>query len=376
MAEVSALQVRGLTRRFGGRVAVQQLDLTVHEGDVYGFLGPNGAGKTTAMRCILGLIRRDSGTIEIFGENGLRARRHVGALVETPTFHSWLSGRRNLELSCAYAGLTGATARAEVDRVLDRVGLTERANDKAGAYSLGMKQRLAIARALLGCPRLMLLDEPTNGLDPQGMREVRELVRSLALHDRITVFLSSHLLAEVQAICNRVAILTEGSLRAEGEVAQLLAGEASPTTVVEVGSTDAAALQAAVTAMSDVTAEGPGREGRLRLRVQGLPVPELVQRLVGAGVPLESVVPEKRDLEEILSDSVMFGPCTYLEKPINPNSYIRSIQRALGLPLDERVEEKVDLKQELSESMQAASPDALRRAIEALQQAEQDKNKK
>ncbi len=278
VGDAAALEVRGLTRRFGGRTAVRELDLTVHEGDVYGFLGPNGAGKTTAMRCILGLIRSDSGTIRIFGEQGLAARRHVGALVETPTFHSWLSGRRNLELSCAYAGLTGSAARGEVDRVLERVGLAERARDRAGAYSLGMKQRLAIARALLGKPRLMLLDEPTNGLDPQGMREVRELVRSLALHDRITVFLSSHLLAEVQAICNRVAILTEGALRAEGA------------------------------ALDGVTPEGPGREGRLRLRVQGLEIPELVRRLVAANVPVGSVVPEKRDLEEVFLEVTTGAP--------------------------------------------------------------------
>ena len=308
MDEVSALQVRGLTRRFGGRFAVRELDLTVQEGDVYGFLGPNGAGKTTAMRCILGLIRRDAGDIRIFGDTGLAARRHVGALVETPTFHSWLSGRMNLELSCAYAGITGSAAKAEVDRVLERVGLAERARDRAGTYSLGLKQRLAIARALLGRPRRMLLDEPTNGRDPQGMREVRELVRSLALHDRITVFLSSHLLAEVQAICNRVAILTEGSLRAEGEVAQLLAGEASPSRIIEVGSGNAVALHAAVEGWSEVGVEGPGREGRLRLRVQGLEVPELVRRLVAAGVPLESVVPEKRDLEEVFLEVTTGAP--------------------------------------------------------------------
>ncbi|MEZ4240804.1 MAG: ATP-binding cassette domain-containing protein [Myxococcota bacterium] len=233
---VPALKVRGLTRRFGARAAVADLDFEVLEGDVYGFLGPNGAGKTTAIRCILGLIRADSGTIELFGETGRAARRHVGAIVETPAFHDWLSGGDNLSLSAAYAGLAASVAGGEIARVLERVGLAERAKDRVGSYSLGMRQRLAIARALLGRPKLLLLDEPTNGLDPAGMREVRDLVRSLALNDRITVVLSSHLLAEVQATCNRVAILDAGRVRAEGDVARLLAGDAAVTLVVEVSS--------------------------------------------------------------------------------------------------------------------------------------------
>ncbi|MBX2803426.1 MAG: ABC transporter ATP-binding protein [Myxococcales bacterium] len=303
-----ALVVRGLSRSYGTRQAVSDLNLSVREGDVYGFLGPNGAGKTTAMRCILGLIRRDSGSVEIFGETGKEARRHVGAIVEAPAFHGWLSGRRNLLLACAYAGLEGARASAEVDRVLERVGLLERGADRTRGYSHGMKQRLAIARALLGQPKLLMLDEPTNGLDPQGMREVRELVRSLALHDRITVFLSSHLLSEVQAICNRVGILSLGELRTEGDVASLLAGDASPTVLVEVGTPAPDALEAAIEAWEEVTLEGHGREGRRRLRVKGLDVPSLIERLVQASVPLESVVPEKRNLEDVFLEVTTGSP--------------------------------------------------------------------
>jgi ABC-2 type transport system ATP-binding protein len=293
-----ALQVRGLTRRYGARQAVRALDLTVHEGDVYGFLGPNGAGKTTAIRCVLGLIRRDAGEVEIFGERGIPSRRHVGAIVETPAFHGWLSARDNLRIAAAYAGLSQGVD-AEIGRVLERVGLAERAKDRAGTYSLGMNQRLAIARALLGRPKLLVLDEPTNGLDPQGMREVRDLVRSLALHDRITVFLSSHLLAEVQAICNRVGILSEGGLRA---------GEASPTRVVEVGAVDVAKLRTVVEAFPEVKVEGPGREGRLRLRLAGLEPAALNRRLVEAGVEVESLVPEKRNLEDVFLEVTTGAP--------------------------------------------------------------------
>jgi ABC-2 type transport system ATP-binding protein len=302
-----ALQVRGLTRRFGMRTAVRSLDLTVHEGDVYGFLGPNGAGKTTAMRCMLGLIRNHGGTVEVFGETGRGARRHVGALVETPSFHEWASGRDNLAWSAAYAGLPPATIDAEIARVLDRVGLTERAGDRAGGYSLGMRQRLAIARALLGRPKLLLLDEPTNGLDPSGMREVRDLVRSLALHDKITVFLSSHLLAEVQAICNRVGILDEGSLRAEGEVAALVQSDASPIRIVEVGAARDK-LEKAVAAWPEVELEGPGTQGRVRLRLKGLEPAALNRRLMEAGVDVDALVPERRNLEDVFLEVTSGAP--------------------------------------------------------------------
>jgi ABC-type multidrug transport system ATPase subunit len=192
--------------------------------------------------------------------------------------------------------------------VLERVALTERSRDAAGGYSLGMRQRLALARALLGRPRLLLLGEPTNGLDPSGMREVRELVRSLALHDRITVVLSSHLLAEVQQVCNRVGILSEGRLKAEGSVAELLAGEASPRRSVEIGTGDPTKLRAALATMTEVELEGAGAEGRVRLRVTGLAVPELVRRLVEAGVPVESVLPERRNLEDVFVEVTTGSP--------------------------------------------------------------------
>jgi len=295
-----ALSVRGLSRAYGKHRAVSDLDLSVQPGDVYGFLGPNGAGKTTAIRCILRLIRADRGTVSIFGEpHTPTSLAEVGAIVETPAFHGWMSGRANLVVSCAYAGLGGKKANAEIDRVLERVGLKERGKDKARTYSLGMKQRLGIARALLGGPRLLVLDEPTNGLDPRGMREVRDLVRSLALHDQITVLMSSHLLAEVQAVCNRVGIIQEGTLRAEGEVEALIA-QTSTETIVEVGCAEPAALKAAIETFEHVQILGPGEQGRLRLKVdEHLSVAELNRRLVGADIAVEALVPRSRDLEDV-----------------------------------------------------------------------------
>jgi ABC-2 type transport system ATP-binding protein len=295
----NALEVRGLSKRYGKRWAVKDLDLSVREGDVYGFLGPNGAGKTTAMRCILGLIRRNKGDIRIFGEvDMVRARAQVGAIIETPAFHGWLPGRDNLKEACAYSGIVGKEAAKEMDRVLERVGLKERAKDKASAYSLGMKQRLGIARALLGKPRMMFLDEPTNGLDPRGMAEMRDLIRSLALNDKITVFISSHLLSEVQAICNRVGIIQAGELRAQGTVDELLMateGEA----ILEVGASDNDALRSALETMTGIRVVGNGAEGRIRIRHDDIDSAEVNALLTAAGVRVSALVPMRRDLEDV-----------------------------------------------------------------------------
>lgn len=291
-----ALKVRGLTRRFGSRVAVSDLDLTVHPGDVYGFLGPNGAGKTTAMRCVLGLIRRDAGEVEIFGQTGREARYFVGAMIEAPAFHEHLSGWANLALAAEYRGLAG-DVDAELARVLTLVGLRERSNDRTGAYSQGMRQRLGIARALLGRPPLLLLDEPTNGLDPQGMREVRELIRSLSLQDDVTIVLSSHLMSEVQAVCNRVGILMRGELRAEGDVQELIARAAQSVRSIEIASPDPEALAKAAEGIEGLEADGRSASGRSRFEVRR-PVPEVVAALVQADVPIAAVVPLDGDLEE------------------------------------------------------------------------------
>jgi ABC-2 type transport system ATP-binding protein len=220
MADAPPIEIRGLVKRYGEIVAVDHVDLTVEAGDVFGYLGPNGAGKTTSLRMMLGLIRPTSGSVRLFGRDpqlGVGALAGVAGFVEAPAFYPYLSGRNNLELCAA---LDGDEAAERIDEVLEIVELRNRAKDRVGGYSHGMRQRLGIAAALLRQPRLLLLDEPATGLDPAGMRDMRELIRDLA-EQGITVLLSSHLLAEVEELCNRVAIVQNGRVVYEGELAEL-----------------------------------------------------------------------------------------------------------------------------------------------------------
>jgi ABC-2 type transport system ATP-binding protein len=222
------LQTQRLTKRFGGRTAVNGLDMEVHRGDVFGLLGPNGAGKSTTLRMVLGLIWPTAGSISLFGQpvtlGGRRALlQRVGAIIEQPSFYPYLSGRQNLAVVARFAGQPNTRAlRQRIEDVLQLVSLADRAKDAYKRYSLGMKQRLGLAAALLTEPELVILDEPTNGLDPAGIVEMRDLIGQLA-QSGMTVVLSSHLLHEVQQVCNRVAILNFGSVIAQGRVADLLA---------------------------------------------------------------------------------------------------------------------------------------------------------
>jgi ABC-2 type transport system ATP-binding protein len=217
------LRTIGLTKRFGKLEAVKDLNLELRRGEVFGFLGPNGAGKSTTVGMILGLIAPTAGNIELFGlklnGNQWTALRRVGAVIEEPAFYPYLSGRDNLEV---LARAIGGIPSAKIDEVLERVNLRDRAGDRYGQYSLGMKQRLGIASTLLREPGLILLDEPTSGLDPAGTKEVRDLIPKLA-HENRTVFLCSHLLHEVEQLCNRVAIIKEGVMLACAPIQELLA---------------------------------------------------------------------------------------------------------------------------------------------------------
>jgi ABC-2 type transport system ATP-binding protein len=218
---MNAIETIDLTKRYGKRLAVDRLNLTVGKGEVFGFLGPNGAGKTTTIAMLLGLVRPTKGQAIVLGHDVQRepalALRRVGAMIEAPAFYPYLSGADNLRVLARAGGIPAA----RVKEVLETVELSDRARDKVATYSQGMKQRLAIAAALLPDPELIMLDEPTNGLDPAGTVEIRNLIRSLAAGGR-TILLCSHLLHEVEQLCNRVAILKEGKLIAAGEVATLL----------------------------------------------------------------------------------------------------------------------------------------------------------
>jgi ABC-2 type transport system ATP-binding protein len=223
MSDGQPVVARGLVKRYGDVVAVAGVDLTVEPGDVFGYLGPNGAGKTTSLRMMLGLIRPTEGSAKLFGRDplvdGVKALEGVAGFVEGPRFYPYLSGRKNLRLLADY---DEPNSSSRIEEVLETVELRDRAKDRVGGYSHGMRQRLGIAAALLREPRLLLLDEPATGLDPAGMRDMRDLIRRLA-GDGITIMLSSHLLYEVEELCNRVAIIRKGSIVYEGELGDLLA---------------------------------------------------------------------------------------------------------------------------------------------------------
>jgi len=284
------VQTDGLTKRYGDRLAVDSVSMTVRRGEVYGFLGPNGAGKTTTLRMMLGLIRPTAGTASVLGLPAGRSEvtERVGALIEGPGFFPYLSGRDNLRVLARARGLDPAV----VEGALERVDLTDRGDDKYKRYSLGMKQRLGVAAALMGDPELIVIDEPTNGLDPAGMSDMRALVVSLAKGGQ-TVLLSSHLLAEVQEICDRVGVINGGRLLRESTVAELR-GEAT----LRVRATpEDAALAVAMRAAGD---DGVRRAAEaIDVALPASAAPALVRDLVAAGVDVHEIASVERTLEEV-----------------------------------------------------------------------------
>lgn len=296
----SVIETSGLTKRYrGGQLAVDQLDLAVPAGSVFGFLGPNGSGKTTTIRMLLGLIEPTAGSATLLGRPMPRGARRVlpqvGALIEGPAPYGFLSGRDNLvRYDSADPTADPRTRRARVDAALDRVGLTAAAAKKAKAYSLGMKQRLGIAAALLQPRRLLVLDEPTNGLDPQGMREIRTLVRELAA-DSTTVFLSSHLLDEIEQVCTHAAVMAQGRLITQGPVADLAAGTRGRLVVSTPDPADAARLLKEQ-GVTDVTATDDRVTGDLP--TADVELADLNAALVRAGVRVRSFGVERASLED------------------------------------------------------------------------------
>jgi len=303
----AVLRATGLTKRYpGGVLAVDGVDLAVQRGEVYGFLGPNGAGKTTMMRMLLGLIRPTSGTVDLLGEppGSPAGLARVGALIESSGFYPYLSGLDNLRILARYGGVP----RGRIDAVLDAVDLTDRAGDRFATYSLGMKQRLGVASALLGDPELLVLDEPTNGLDPAGMADMRALVRRLGAEGR-AVLLSSHLLGEVQQICDRVGVISGGRLIAESTVAELR-GQAA--LVIAAAPLDVAARRAVQLLGAD-RVQVVGAE--LRLTAGEAEAAEINRELVAAGVEVSELRRAERSLEEVFLE--MTSPKDSLRKDSN-----------------------------------------------------------
>jgi ABC-2 type transport system ATP-binding protein len=228
-----AVQALRLAKRYGQRQAVVDVSFSVRRGEVFGFLGPNGAGKTTTIRMLVGLVRPSAGQVLVGGFDLQRQRdsalRHLGCIVESPDFYDYLTGRENLEHA---ARMIDAAAMARIDPVTEMLRIHERLSARVGTYSLGMRQRLGIAQALLGAPAVLVLDEPANGLDPAGIRELRALLRQLADEQQLAVFVSSHLLGEVEKVCDRIAIVHRGRVLAEGSVAELTGGGRQPLEAV------------------------------------------------------------------------------------------------------------------------------------------------
>ena len=285
------VETRDLTKRYGPHiVAVDRVSLTVRRGEVYGFLGPNGAGKTTTIRMLLGLIRPTSGAASVLGRQPghPESLACVGALVESPSFYPYLSGRDNLRVIARYADVP----KERIDSALEQVELADRARDKFATYSLGMKQRLGVAAALLKDPELLILDEPTNGLDPAGMADMRDLIRSLGSGER-TVLLSSHLLGEVEHICDRVGVISKGRLIAESTVEELRGGAALLVAARPLVRARERVEQLLGAERVEVL------DGTLRLDADPATAGRINRELVSANVEVTELHPVERTLEEV-----------------------------------------------------------------------------
>ena len=296
-SEARPAEVRGLVKRYGGLTAVDRVDLTVERGDVYGFLGPNGAGKTTTLRMVLGLIRRDAGSISLFGRDPaadpIAALAVVAGFIEEPRLYPYLSGRANLELLAALD--RGRAGRKQIDEVLELVELRDRAVDRVGEYSQGMRQRLGLASCLIRRPRLLLLDEPANGVDPAGIRFLRALLRRLA-DEGMTIVLSSHLLAEVQEICNRVAVINGGRIVHEGALADLVSSTGSS---YRLQATDTARAAAALERLEGVRGLRRDHEELTFTLSSANASIALTRALADARVGVRELVREQTTLEEL-----------------------------------------------------------------------------
>ncbi|HEY4915303.1 MAG TPA: ABC transporter ATP-binding protein [Solirubrobacteraceae bacterium] len=294
-----AIETVGLTKRFGERAALDGIDLQVPRGVAFGFLGPNGAGKTTIIRTLLGLTPASAGTMHVLGypvpAQRAQALQRVGAIVEEPRFHMHLTGRENLRI---VAAVRAPETFARIDPALARVGLADRAGEKVKSYSMGMRQRLGVARCLLADPLLLILDEPTNGLDPGGIQEFREMIREMVEQEGRTVFVSSHLLDEVEKTCDAAAIVDRGKIVTQGAIAELAdGGGARHELILGVDDVDRAL---SVLGASELVAEARPADEGIRLVLAGEPqtAAQVNAALVGAGVGVTRLEPVRHSLEQ------------------------------------------------------------------------------
>lgn len=295
-SEKNVIEIHGLTKHFKDVLAVNELELTVHQGDVFGFLGPNGAGKSTTIRMILSLISPSSGSIKIFGKSLIENRKEilskVGAIVEKPDFYQYLPAIKNLEILGKISGKSVTNNR--ILELLELVGLKDRAKSKVKTYSHGMKQRLGIAQALLHNPELIVLDEPTTGLDPQGVKEIRDLIIRLSKEENKTIFLSSHILSEIELVANRMIIINRGSKIVEGEVSKLLNSNTLKVTVEVNNSAEAVKILEDTRWSKNIESVD---EYKFSLSIEQEAIPLLNKYLVENGISVNALIPV-RSLED------------------------------------------------------------------------------
>ncbi len=316
------VEVERLSKSFGRVLALSEVSFAVNEGEVFGFLGPNGAGKTTTIRILLGLLHGDGGTARIGGHDcwidHARASRHFGATLEQPGFYGFLSGRDNLR---QFARMLGPVDEKQISELLDLVGMTERGDDKVKRYSMGMRQRLALAQALLGKPRLLVLDEPTNGLDPNGIHGLRILLRKLATEQGLTIFFSSHLLSEVEELCDRVVVLHRGEVKASGPLSELMNVKGYRYRI-DVSDVDKA--REVVRAVDGARAESGTIKDSINVTADRDIARQINYALVSAGVGVDQLVRTQHGLEDVyiqLTGVPVASPLSTPAAPVSPGPH-------------------------------------------------------
>lgn len=306
--QVPVLSIRNLSKKLGKRQILNNISLDVRPGEIFGFLGPNGSGKTTTIKLMLGLLHIDEGEIFICGHNVATefeaAIANIGGIIENPEMYAYLSGRQNL---MHYARMYDAVPPERVDELSRLVGLEARIDDKVAKYSLGMKQRLGVAQALLNRPRLLVLDEPTNGLDPAGIKHLRDILKQLSHSEGTAVFVSSHLLAELDLMCDRVGVIDRGSLLGIRSIEEMHQSGGEGLTTCEITLLDPAAAGALLEAMG-IEYLLTGRQ--ITVTLKDAEIPDLIREIAAAGAGISAVIPRKRSLEDAFLEMTKSDPAT------------------------------------------------------------------